>query len=241
MLARKDRAFIFIHNPKTAGTSIKYIISNNNSLNFEIDYKDLSLFSKVFKRSISSQHFHPELKYYKKILSNNFYKNCFKFYTIRNPYDKIVSLYCWLKQQGSYYNHSIKNLNNSKGVNKYLESLNSNRSFLFLTSKSIKRVPKNISFKEFIINLENYCHQNELLNFSKSKHFDDFEDFIRFENLQQDSRRIFNKLNLKINNFDIKINQTERKDYKYYYDSSTIEKIYNIFKEDINYFKYDFN
>ena len=71
--------------------------------------------------------------------------------------------------------------------------------------------------------------------------FDDFDDFIRFENLQQDSRRIFNKLNLKINNFDIKINQTERKDYKYYYDSSTIEKIYNIFKEDINYFKYDFN
>lgn len=241
MFAKKDRPFIFIHNPKTAGTSIKYFISNNNSLNYEINHNDLSLFSKVFKGSVSNQHFHPELKYYKKILSNDFYKNCFKFYTIRNPYDKIVSLYCWLKQQGSSYNHSIKFLNDSKGVTKYLQSLTSDRTFLFLTSKSIKRVPRNITFKEFIINLENYCHPNELLNFSKSKYFEDFDDFIRFENLHEDSKRIFNKLNLKINNFDVKINQTKRKDYKYYYDSITTEKIYNTFKEDINYFKYDFD
>jgi hypothetical protein len=241
MLARKDRSFIFIHNPKTAGTSIKYFISNDNALNYKIDNKDLSLYSKVFKSSVSNQRFHSELKYFKKILSNKFYKKCFKFYTIRNPYDKIVSLYCWLKQQGSSYNHSIKNLNDSNGVTKYLDSLISDRSFLFLSSKSIKRVPKNISFREFVINLENICHPNELINFSKSEYFEDFDDFIRFENLQHDLKRIFNKLNLETQNFDIKINQTDRKDYKYYYDSRTIEKVYNIFKADINYFKYDFN
>ena len=63
------------------------------------------------------------------------------------------------------------------------------------------------------------------INFSKSEYFEDFDDFIRFENLQHDLKRIFNKLNLETQNFDIKINQTDRKDYKYYYDSRTIEKV----------------
>ena len=149
-------------NPKTAGTVLAPVLSNDNALNYKIDNKDLEL---LIIKSVSNQRFHSELKYFKKILSNKFYKKCFKFYTIRNPYDKIVSLYCWLKQQGSSYNHSIKNLNDSNGVTKYLDSLISDRSFLFLSSKSIKRVPKNISFREFVINNSEHMSSERINKF----------------------------------------------------------------------------
>ena len=69
--------------------------------------------------------------------------------------------------------------------------------------------------------------------------FWDFDDFIRFENLQHVLKRIFNKLHI-LHNIYIK-HKFFIKKKSYAMDNRTIEKVYNIFKADINYFKYDFN
>ena len=65
-------------------------------------------------------------------------------------------------------------------------------------------------------------------------------DFIgKFENLQEDFNLICEKI--KIKNFELeKINQYNHKDYKLYYSDKDIEKVYNLYKRDIEYFGYKF-
>ena len=77
--------YIFIHIPKTAGTSIK---KHLNSLRPETDYQSPEDPLENFG--------HNKLSYYESKYKNteNFYKFCF----IRNPYDRMVSLYKYAKK-----------------------------------------------------------------------------------------------------------------------------------------------
>ena len=60
-------------------------------------------------------------------------------------------------------------------------------------------------------------------------------DFVgRYENLQKDFDIHFGGITLEV------INKTKHKFYTYYYDEESINEVYNLCKEDIDIFKYEY-
>lgn len=65
-------------------------------------------------------------------------------------------------------------------------------------------------------------------------------DFIgKFENLQLDYAHIMKQLNIPSASLQ-HLNKFEHKDYRSYYSDADIEKVYNLYKRDIEYFHYQF-
>jgi hypothetical protein len=83
MVVCNEKKCIFIHIPKTGGTSIEQFIKDNN--------KNTLLFIGV-RNNRSMQHL---TAYELKMLVPNIYKKYYKFSIVRNPYDKLLSEYYW--------------------------------------------------------------------------------------------------------------------------------------------------
>jgi hypothetical protein len=84
MVLCHEKKCIFIHIPKTAGTSIEQFISEKGEL-------------KLFYRGVSdenhSMHHYTAMYLQEKI--PNYFNNYYKFSIIRNPYDRLLSEYYW--------------------------------------------------------------------------------------------------------------------------------------------------
>lgn len=62
----------------------------------------------------------------------------------------------------------------------------------------------------------------------------------RFENIENDFRCVTKKLNLE--NISLShLNKTSHKDYQQYYDNETIDLVYRVYRQDIDYFGYTFD
>lgn len=83
MVVCHEKKCIFIHIPKTAGTSIEQFIRDNGSNNL--------LFIGV-RNNRSLQHL---TAYELKMMIPYIYKQYYKFSIVRNPYDKLLSEYYW--------------------------------------------------------------------------------------------------------------------------------------------------
>jgi len=230
----KNTNFFFYHIPKTAGSTVKYALSQND-LDYNIYYRNLNLNGILFKILNNKFRFHEDINLLKKIFKKNFYYEIVKFTTVRNPYDRLVSLYTWLKSGSKSDN--LLNLNNDLYIQKYMDSLN-RKSFILKGPQNTNRL-KNISFSDFIKNF------NELSNPTESRRYinedtKSFNFFIRFEYLENDLNLYLSKYGIKINNLDIKINQSSRNHYREYYNSETKNIVESLFKSDIEYFDYKF-
>jgi len=91
MVVCHQRKIIFIHIPKTGGSSIETMLSDNGR--YELHYHCV--------RNGRSQHHLTafELKY----ALGPMYQNYFKFAFIRDPYDKMISEYYWCKTPRTGY------------------------------------------------------------------------------------------------------------------------------------------
>lgn len=78
-----NRKFIFIHIPKTGGTSIEYKLNLGHIENgFEI------------KDNIAYQH--SDYNYYKILFGEEKFNKCLKFSVVRNPYTRIISSFFYI-------------------------------------------------------------------------------------------------------------------------------------------------
>lgn len=186
---------IFIHIPKTAGTSICYTL---------------------FDEEVSHS---PVLNY--KAQDEKKFKNYFKFTFIRNPWDRLVSAYSFLKQGGMDEADKI-------WANENLSEFDSFRSFVLALKKS--------NFKAKILKWNHFKPQYLFLLNENGKIEVDFIG--RYENLNEDYEKIRMKLGKK-NKLNF-LNKSNRKDYTEYYDNELVEIVYNIYKKDINLFNYQF-
>jgi hypothetical protein len=87
----RNNNYIFFHIPKCGGTSINQILPNKEKTrlidSYHIDYTKTKL---IFSEN-------NELNWFNK--SN-------KFAVIRNPFDRVISLYCYIKQQTDHHLHN---------------------------------------------------------------------------------------------------------------------------------------
>ena len=111
----------------------------------------------------------------------------------------------------------------------------------YFYSKKVNLKFKDFTFEEFVnFDIKNNMHiLNQYRFCTKDRTNFCIDKVIKFENLNSDfneiSSRIFGKKNLLKHS-----NQTDHEEYRQYYSTELKDKIYNNFKEDLNFFDYEF-
>jgi hypothetical protein len=202
MIISHKHKFIYFKAKKVAGTSTEILLSdlvNDTDIVTPISKGDSPTHKPRNYNGFANHS--PPLRIKNKIGEDKF-NSYFKFITVRNPFDRVVSWYFW--------------------------------------EKSIKKLNKN--FKDFV--LSKGCESLGAFSdwvFLKKEYIAD--DYIRYENLKKDTKRILGKW------FDVddfvypKAKTTQRKEKKHYteyYDDETRQIVAEKYAKDIEYFGYEF-
>ena len=221
---------IFFHIPKNAGVSVRRILG-----------LDTKYHPKVFKKTTNLA---IDIQKYTDPRIFNSYT---KFTVVRNPWDRMVSLYHFRKQQKDLYMNNL-GVNKSFGpdgkvwgfkrwiMDPGIKNVDSNEIYFEMASGAfLKETKFNVNFLraniEFINQLDVVCDLKGNLLVNK---------ILRFENLNEDWNNMFSELNLKPIPQLPSANKSSHKHYSDYYDDESQEFIAKMFKKDINFFEYEF-
>ena len=151
----------------------------------------------------------------RQINSGNFYV----FTCVRNPWDRVVSNYHYTQLQKSYWHsdnnsttygvHEDYNLVKDATFSEYIDLISSKKLRSKHTYSQLYWLKPYINNIDKIIKIENIE--------------DEFDEFCKFKNIQ--------------NNLGI-VNKSNHDVYTSYYDSASIDKVREIYREDIEYFNY---
>jgi len=227
MIIEKHKT-IFVHIPKSAGTSILHYFNENKKIDF---ISELGMHDSIHQIRKS----YPDL-----------YKNYKKFSIVRNPYDKMVSWFFYLRK------HECINSNTS--FSNEIERLKKIRLELTKTNNFLDFIEFNAWVKDFstfqnAINIvtdfyekmfnrtdtNNKCWLGNASNFLNPQHtwLDDTVKIIKFENLNEELSDFFKtKIELPIKNESI------HNHYSTYYNKKSLDIIYNKYEEDFKKFNY---
>ena len=119
MISHKHQC-IFVHIPKTAGTSIKYLLYGDKKVNpLDADYD--RLYGWCPKRNLFMQHATAKQIVELGLVTERQWNTYFKFTFIRNPWERAVSDYFWLmndqKIKDTFKNYLLKRGNFEKVLN----------------------------------------------------------------------------------------------------------------------------
>jgi chondroitin 4-sulfotransferase 11 len=190
-----QHAALFIHIPKSAGRSVVRGLFDVQSVE------------------------HAPADWYQQLDREKF-DRYFKFTFVRNPWDRAVSAYTYLRKGGSKA---------SKDDQYWCQFVNTFGSFdefvcNWMTEENIMR---NALFTPQVAYLKNIFGQVNM-------------DFVgRFENLEEDFKTIASKLNLEAQLPHL--NQSREEQYQSLYTESSREIIRKIYAQDIDTFDYEFN
>jgi len=208
----KQYKCLFIHIPKTGGTSIEAALGILG--NWKVEDRD-HLFGKIQSEELKNygyiSHFLQHLTYEQCHNITPVDKSYTSFSFIRNPWDKMVSIY--------------SNLDNNLASMAKLQGINLNE----------------LSFTEFIEATENLEHihlvpQYKFIYSRKEKLCIDFIG--RFESFQKDFNALCKKLKIKIELPHI--NRSQHRLYRDYYTQKTKNIVAKKYKKDIELFGYKY-
>jgi chondroitin 4-sulfotransferase 11 len=186
----------FVHIPKSAGTVIRNVLKTNDRE-----------FKVIFN--------HPT---FSKIQTKYDLSTYFKFTFIRNPWDRFVSTFFYLKQ----------NVKDEKLLNEARKKLSDYSFTSFVKKLHLEKT----EFNEF-----HFLHFRPQIHFLESL---DNIDFVgRFENFQQDFNTVCDKIGILRQELP-HYNKTKHKHYTEYYDDETREIVAEKYAKDIEYFGYKF-
>ena len=156
MTINDDYKVIFIHIPKCAGTQLQ---------------NEIFIQNKKYKTRL-----HASIQEIKKIYYNE-YLNYFKFAIIRNPYDRFVSAYFYLKNTGPFdkFNTHLKDEIINNDLYTFAENLYIN--------KNLQNIIHFIPMYTFV------CDDNENIIVNK---------IIYFENINEEINNLLNNFNINI-------------------------------------------
>mgnify|MGYP005827038629 CR=1 FL=1 len=161
-------------------------------------------------------HPHPDILEVKEVIPKKKFDAYFKFAFVRNPWDRIVSLYLRSRQQGF------------KRLSLYLRAQQQDfKSFVYSCKMASSHCawPRSKKYQ-----LDWLCDEDNNL----------LMDFVgRFENLQNDFNHVCKEIGLPQQKLGHK-NNSGGHDYRDYYDSELIDVVHRNFKKDIEYFGYEF-
>lgn len=185
----KNKNILFVHIPKNAGNSIRESMQAYN------ECINLTAHAKISK------------------LKQEANSNPITFAVIRNPWDRLVSSFHYIKGGGA---KNVWDLKAQKKIKEYstFES--------FIKGEGILKVKNDTHFV------------------SQSWFIDEPLDYtISYENLSISYGEFISKNNLKVKPLR-KINQSNHKHYRQYYDQEMIKIVRDAYKEDVENFKYEY-
>lgn len=209
--------FLFVHIPKTGGTSVRAALK-------PILYRDPWYWLMWFPQRLSHATGHRTVTKFprhariiaaREMLPYEIFSGLLKFSVVRNPWDMQVSSYFHLQRE-------------HPEVLQGLESFSA-----FVAHKlDTSRAP---------------CPLLDISGTPQVGYLRDMEgkllvdELIRFETLQEDCGRVFAKLGLKASRFPHKRKGKRDADFRRYYDDATAERVANWYAEDIRAFGYRFD
>ena len=207
---------IFVHIPRTGGTSIEDMLWPDKKTRTEADLW-MGFVDPYHNRFQTGGLQHLLAGQIRAAVGPETFARYFKFALVRNPWDKAVSQYFYMKKRRDLMDYV--GMGEGDDLKRYLA---------LITSK--KHVQWEDQYK-FIYNSD-----GQLL-----------VDFVgRFENYSADVTRILNKLKVRMRLLGIPlrkllhVNKTSRRHYSEYYDDESRDFISNLYQKDIELFEYRF-
>jgi len=128
-----DKKIVYIHIPKTAGTTIEHIFCNKNNIGSE----------------------HKDITFYKE------YYDYFIFSFVRNPYTRIISIYNYFINGGNKSISDINKIKNDTNINDFLNEYNEHNLPFLKTQYSYLQDSEHIKFigkfENFYTDLKKIC------------------------------------------------------------------------------------
>jgi hypothetical protein len=177
MISHKFR-FIFIHIPKTSGSSLSVFLKNfidNTILKTSNTIQQINNLQVICERT-GMDIKHKDIKYYENLYGNKI-NDYFKFTIVRNPYDRILSFYFFFKG----------NKNKVFNKNEFIDFLKKNDfsqykyindSIYVIHYENLINELKNIKIFKNIVNFNNYPKLNVSYN-SKISYTDIFDEELK--------------------------------------------------------------
>lgn len=210
--------FIYIHIPKTGGTSIELALAKKSGTDLEKNelygLEDLNgnrlPFNHTMNRLKSKKISWDQIRCLQHLTSseikqrygNQIWVDYYKFTVVRNPWDELVSTYNYIKNK-----------------------------------RPDLCTEKFSTFKEWVINIKNTNRQNRYILDDNDQNMVDY--IMRFENLQNDFNTVCDKIGITRQQL-AHMNKTDHKHYTEYYDDETREIVTEKHAKDIEYFGYKF-
>ena len=239
----EDKKIIFVHIPRTGGTSIE------NFFNFK---------GTDFGNPETAQH--QTVKEYKK----NY--NIIKYFTftfVRNPWDRLVSWYIWTQAESAFYTY-LESVSSHWFSRRYINWYHGRE---LLQDRSQKIFDKKFflkfkdGFSEFVHDLKhkrlspdkefNNCNMpDNRLNgrwiMPQTKWLKDGRGKInlnyiaKYENYKSDFKSILNQKNIPYKKMSLSANIYRKPHYTKFYTKETADVVGKIYKEDLENFNYEF-
>lgn len=208
MLVSHEHKFIYIKSKKTASTSVQ-------------DYLEPYCENGIIYRR--SPHAHMPARKVRKLVGEEIWNDYLKVTTIRNPWDKMVSLYYWSR---------------AKTNRKWYIRLR-----LLYTWGSFKNPAEKYSFKDFIKvrDSKDMANVDKHILLVDGKMPDYF--FVRFEHLNEDMENLCQKIGIPYNADELpkkKVGKKNIKTYKDHYDEETRDIIERAYEWETKVFGYEF-
>ena len=206
----RQRKIIFIHIPKTGGTSIEDIIWGTNRKQRSPEQLWMGIVGPGRNKYQTGGLQHLLAAQVRREVGADLFGACFKFAVVRNPWDKAVSQYVYMKQR--------RDLRRRIGINRF----SSFKTYLSRLHRfdHVQWMPQ----WRFLLD-----ENGEMLM-----------DFIgRFEDFEADVRNALAQVNIPCNTLPHE-KKGKRDHYARYYDQESREMVAHIYAKDIELFGYSF-
>lgn len=208
MIISHHKKFIFIHNYKVAGTSVRDALNiyNNNSFKESRKSDKVKLFLKLYPNIYSNQFsWHVSAKEVKSKIPEKIFKSYYKFGFVRNPWDWQVSLYTYILKSENHYQHKL--IKSMKTFDEYIDW----------------RVHNDLLLQKDFFYENDAC----LMDFIG-----------KMENLQDDFLKISSRININSELSHLNASRKKDDNYINYHSQKSIDLINEAFSEDIKLFNY---
>ncbi|WP_034261568.1 sulfotransferase family 2 domain-containing protein [Altibacter lentus] len=223
MISKKHQC-VFIHIPKTAGTSIEKKLGHFEELTFGAqDHRTLQEIKENTNRilHLKKSLYTAKRGNYNRIIPHlrnaidpeitaTQFKTYYKFTFVRNSWTRVFSYYTMVMKDD------------------------------FFHKKKYQMDVTPLSFKEFVKQKIDVKHLSQLRYIETNRGMNDIDFIGRFENLKEDFAHVCDTLGIPDSTLP-KLNSYPYRDYREVYDKETKDLVYKLFKEEIDYFKFEFD
>ena len=211
MLVNWKKSYIFIHVPKTGGTSITQMLKRDcdravlplRMVGYMFDNSGHTM--PEFTFPLFGYPYHVRARDLRRLWGDEKYDNLFSFAFVRNPWDLVVSEYFYIQQK---WDHPLK-----------------------------RTVRKLGSFDDYVRwKIDNNYHRNQSEWLTDSDRTEIVQKIGRFETYESDANAILDRLGK--SERVVHENAVKKDPYRTYYTDETIDLVYMMYRDDIERYAY---